>query len=88
MQKTGSHKTGPDDLRYKLSYNLVFFSTCEELKLPIHGPMEDAGVIKLYEPSPTQCLYVAKAENMVGRIPPIHSASFVGNHLRAGCAVL
>ena len=25
--------------------------------------------VKLYEPSPTQCLYVAPAENMVGRIP-------------------
>ncbi len=31
--------------------------------------MEDAGVVKLYEPSPTQCLYVAPAGNMVGRIP-------------------
>ncbi len=31
--------------------------------------MEDAGVVKLHEPSPTQCLYVAHAENMVGRIP-------------------
>ncbi len=35
------------------------------------GPMEDAGVIKLYEPSPTLCLYMAPAENMVGRIPLI-----------------
>jgi hypothetical protein len=26
-------------------------------------------VVKLYEPSPTQCLYVAPAENMVGRVP-------------------
>ena len=42
-----------------------------ELKLPITGPMEDAGVVKLYEPSPTPCLYVAKAENMVGRVPLI-----------------
>jgi hypothetical protein len=33
--------------------------------------MEDAGVIKLYEPSPTPCLYVAMAENMVGRVPLI-----------------
>ena len=65
MPKTGCHKTGQDDLRY----DLVFFSTFEELKLPITGPMEDAGVVKLYEPSPTPCLYVAKAENMVGRIP-------------------
>ena len=31
MPKTGCHKTGPDDLRY----DLVFFSTFEELKLPI-----------------------------------------------------
>ncbi len=39
--------------------------------LPIKGPMEVAGVVKLYEPSPTQCLYrdVAPAGNMVGRIP-------------------
>ena len=65
LPKNGSHKIGPDDLRY----DLVFFSTFEELALPIKGPMEDAGVVKLYEPSPTQCLYVANAENMIGRIP-------------------
>ena len=52
-------------------YYLVFFNTFEELTLPIKGPMEDAGVIKLYEPSPTQCLYVAPAENMVCRVPLI-----------------
>ena len=52
--KTGKHKTGPDDVKV----NLVFFSTFEELQLPIKGPMEDAGVVKLYEPSPTPCLYV------------------------------
>ena len=46
MPKTSCHKTGPDDL----GYDLVFFSTFEELKLPITGPMEDAGVVKLYEP--------------------------------------
>ena len=67
MPKTGCHKTGPDDLRY----DLVFFSTFEELKLPFDRLMEDAGVVKLYEPSPTQCLYVDPAENMVGRIPLI-----------------
>jgi hypothetical protein len=33
--------------------------------------MEEAGVIKLYEPSPTPCLYVAPTENMVGRVPLI-----------------
>ena len=48
---------------------LVFFNTFEELNLPIKGPMEDSSVIKLYEPSPTPCLYVAPAENMVGRVP-------------------
>ncbi len=45
MPKNCCHKTGPDDIKY----NLVFFSTFEELQLPIQGPMEDAGVIKLYE---------------------------------------
>ncbi len=33
--------------------------------------MEDAKVIKLYEPSPTPCLYVADVQNMVGRVPLI-----------------
>ncbi len=47
---------------------MVFFSTFEELKLPISGPMERAGVIKLYEPFPTPCLYVAPAACMVGRV--------------------
>ena len=65
MPKTGSHKTGPDDIKY----DMVFFSTFEELTLPIKGPMEESGVVKLYEPSPTQCLYVANAENLVGRTP-------------------
>jgi hypothetical protein len=60
-------KTGPDDIRY----TLVFLSTFEELKLPIKGPMEDAGVVKLYElePFPTPCLYVAGVQNMVGTVP-------------------
>ena len=68
--RTPRNKTytyGPDDLRY----HLVFFSTFEELKLPISGPMESAGVTKLYEPFPTPCLYVAPAANMVGRVPLI-----------------
>jgi hypothetical protein len=60
-------RSGPDDL----SYYLVFFSTFEELTLTIKGPMEDARVIKLHEPSPTPCPYVAMAENMVGRAPLI-----------------
>jgi hypothetical protein len=67
MAMNGNHKNGPDYLRYYL----VFFSTFkfEELTLPIMGPMEDAGVP--YEPSPTLCLYVALATNMVDRIPLI-----------------
>ena len=50
-------------------YNLVFFSTFEELELPIHGPMEDAGILKLYEPGPIPCLYIAPFDHMVGRVP-------------------
>jgi hypothetical protein len=55
----------PDDLLREL----VFFNTFEELNLPIKGPMEDSVVVKLYKPSPNPCLYVATAENMVGRVP-------------------
>ncbi len=33
--------------------------------------MEDAGVIKLYDPSPIPCLYVAPVTNMVSRVPLI-----------------
>ena len=65
--KNPSYKIGPDDLLI----NLVFFSTFEELTLPIHGPMEDAGVLKLYEPGPIQCLYVAPVDHVVGRVPLI-----------------
>ncbi len=65
MPKDARHKIGPDYHRF----NQVFFSTVKELKLPIKGPMEDLGVVKLYEPSQTQCLYVDHAQNMVGRIP-------------------
>jgi hypothetical protein len=39
----------PDDLLRELAFSNTF----GELKLPIKGPMEDAEVIKLYEPSPT-----------------------------------
>jgi hypothetical protein len=66
--KNPSYKIGPDDLLF----NLIFFSTFEELNLPMHGPMEDAGVLKLYEPGPIQCLYVAQVDYMVGRVPLIH----------------
>ena len=38
---------------------------------PIHGPMEDAEVIKLYDPSPIPCLYVAPVANVLGRVPLI-----------------
>ena len=63
--KNANYRYGPDDR----CHHLVLFSTFEELKLPISGPMERAGVTKLYEPSPTPCLYVAPAANMVGRVP-------------------
>jgi hypothetical protein len=46
-------------------------ATFEELKLPISGSMESAGVNKLYEPLPTPCLCVAPAACMVGRVPLI-----------------
>ena len=48
-----------------------FFSTFEEMNLPIHGPMEDAEVLKLYHPGPIQCLYEAPVDHMVGRVPLI-----------------
>jgi hypothetical protein len=57
MPKDVRDKIGPDDSRF----DLVFFSTFEALMLPIKGLMEDAGVVKLYEPSQTQCLYLAHA---------------------------
>jgi hypothetical protein len=39
----------------------------------LHKRMNEAvaGVVKLYEPSPTPCLYMAPGENMAGRIPLI-----------------
>ena len=67
LPKNRTYKTGPDDI----VYTLVFFRAFEELKSPIKGPMEDDGVIKLYEPSPTPCLNVADVQNMVGRVPLI-----------------
>jgi hypothetical protein len=65
--KNPSYKISPDDMLFQL----VFFSTFEELHLPIHGPMEDAEVIKLYDPSPIPCLYVAPVTNVLGRVPLI-----------------
>ena len=50
--------------------------TFEELTLPFKGPMEDAGVVKLYEPSPTPCLYVAPVQNMVGSISKLGGSNF------------
>jgi hypothetical protein len=45
--KNPTYKTGLDDE----VHSFVFFSTFEELDLPIKGPMEVAGVTKLYERS-------------------------------------
>jgi hypothetical protein len=56
----------------RMTFRTTWYSSAPlRLTLPIKGPMEDAGVIKLYEPSPTLCLYVAMAENIVGRAPLI-----------------
>ncbi len=55
----------PDDLLREQ----VLFNTFEELNSPNKRPMKNAEVVKLYEPSPTPCLHVAPAENMVGRVP-------------------
>ncbi len=66
LPKNGLFKICPGDHR-----DLVFFNTFEELKLPIKGPMEDAGLIKLYAQSPTSCLYVAPVEDITGRVPLI-----------------
>ncbi len=60
LPKNGLFKNGLDGLLY----HLVFFNTFEELKLSIKGPMEDAAVIKLYEPSLTPCLYMVPVENI------------------------
>ncbi len=54
-----------------IQHSFVFFSMFEVLDLPIKGPMEDAGVTKLHEQSPTPCLYVAPAANILGRAPLI-----------------
>jgi hypothetical protein len=56
-------------IRDDLLLEHVFFNTFQEPHLPIKGPVEVSGVVELYEPSPTPCLYVAPAENMVGRVP-------------------
>jgi hypothetical protein len=94
--KNPSYKIGPDDLLF----NLVFSSFFEELHLPIHGPMEGAGVFKLYEPSPTPCLYVATIDHVLGRAPlnplflagnstptiPHTFSRFKGSGFPVGCA--
>jgi hypothetical protein len=71
LPKNLHYKLGPDDV----PHHLIFFNTFEELKLPISGPMECAGVMKLYKPSSTPCLYdmfyVAPGPNLVGRVPLI-----------------
>jgi hypothetical protein len=65
-----SQRIQPTETVNDLVYYLVFFNTFEKLTLPwdIKGPMEDAGVTNLYRPSPTPCLYVAPAKNMVSRV--------------------
>jgi hypothetical protein len=65
--KNPSYQIGPDDLLF----NLVFYSTSEELHFAMYGQMEDANVLKLYEPGPIPripCFYVAPVDHMVGRV--------------------
>ena len=62
--KNATWTCGPDDMEA----SLVFFSTFEELKLPSTGPM-DRATTKLCKLPPTQILYVAPCENMLGRVP-------------------
>ncbi len=72
IQRVGdSQRIQPTAAALMTCYRLVFFSTFEELKLPIRWPMESAGVTKLYEPFPTPCLYVASAACMVGTLIPL-----------------
>jgi hypothetical protein len=51
-------------------YTLYIHSTNYSISV-IYCTYIVAGVVKLYEPSPTPCLYVNPAENMVGRVPLI-----------------
>ena len=67
MPLRANNKIGP--ARDDLLFNLVFFSSFEELNWLIKGPMEDAGVVRPYEPSAIPCVYVAPDENLVGRVP-------------------
>jgi hypothetical protein len=72
VQRVGDpQRMHPTDAALMTCHHLVFFSTFEELKLPISWQIVRAGVTKLYEPLPTPCLYVAPAANMVGRVPLI-----------------
>ena len=56
--------SGPNDMEACI----MCFSTFEELKLPATGPM-DRATTKMYKQSPTQILYVAHCENMLGWVP-------------------
>jgi hypothetical protein len=53
-----------------IDVDLVFFSAFEDLRLHTPGTMETNGIRKLYEPSPVPTLYVGRAEDLLGRVPP------------------
>jgi hypothetical protein len=66
-----NHHTGP--VRMTTCSTYCSSAPLRSSNCPSGGPWRTrphAGVVKLYEPSPTPCLYVAPAENMVGRAPP------------------
>ncbi len=57
--------------KYVPVYTCMYLNlTLKELKLPIQGPMEDAGVVKNYQSSPMQFLYVELGgQNLLGPNP-------------------
>ena len=55
----------PDDI----SFDLVFFSAFEDLRLQMTGTMESNGVRKLYEPSLVPTIYVGRVQDLLGRVP-------------------
>jgi hypothetical protein len=49
----------------------IVFSPFEELRLRTAGIMESKGIHRVCEPSPVPTLYVARVEDLLGRVPLI-----------------
>jgi hypothetical protein len=70
VQRMGAcRKTEPTNLALMI-LNAPWFSSVplKSLTCQLKGLWRTKGVVKLYKPSPTPCLYVAPAENM-GKVP-------------------